>query len=85
MQNLGVSVERMEEGLKALEYPNVATLQVIFNLFRQRPADLLFQEAKRRDVGIIVRVPLAAHGQVWAPDRVYGRRPPPLQPRRRRL
>ena len=60
MQNLGVSVERMEEGLKALEYPNVATLQVIFNLFRQRPADLLFQEAKRRDVGIIVRVPLAS-------------------------
>ncbi len=60
VQNLGVSVERVEEGLKALEYPNVATLQVIFNLFRQRPAELLFPEAKRRDVGIIVRVPLAS-------------------------
>ena len=60
VQNLGVSVERVEEGLKALEYPNVATLQVIFNLFRQRPAELLFQEAKRRNVGIIVRVPLAS-------------------------
>jgi aryl-alcohol dehydrogenase-like predicted oxidoreductase len=60
VQNLGVSVERVEEGLKALEYPNVATLQVIFNLFRQRPAELLFKEAKRRDVGIIVRVPLAS-------------------------
>ncbi|MGI4886055.1 MAG: aldo/keto reductase [Janthinobacterium lividum] len=60
VQHLGVSVERVEEGLKALEYPNVATLQVIFNLFRQRPAELLFKEAKRRDVGIIVRVPLAS-------------------------
>ncbi|OGX90923.1 aldo/keto reductase [Hymenobacter coccineus] len=60
VQNLGVSVERVEEGLKALEYPNVATLQVIFNLFRQRPAELLFPEAKRRNVGIIVRVPLAS-------------------------
>ncbi|MFD1469540.1 aldo/keto reductase [Hymenobacter caeli] len=60
VQNLGVSVERVEEGLKALEYPNVAALQVIFNMFRQRPAELLFKEAKRRDVGLIVRVPLAS-------------------------
>ena len=60
VQNLGVSVEKVEEGLKAIEYPNVATLQVIFNMFRQRPAELLFPEARRRDVGLIVRVPLAS-------------------------
>ena len=58
--NLGVSVERVEEGLKALEFPNVTTIQVIFNMFRQRPAELLFKEAQRRDVGLIVRVPLAS-------------------------
>jgi len=58
--NLGVSVERVEEGLKALNYPNVTTLQVIFNMFRQRPAELLFKEAQRQDVGLIVRVPLAS-------------------------
>lgn len=60
VQHLGVSVEKVEEGLKALEFPNVATLQVIFNMFRQRPAELLFPEAQRRDVGLIVRVPLAS-------------------------
>ena len=60
IQNLGVSVEKVEEGIKALEYPNVTTLQVIFNMFRQRPAELLFPEAQRRDVGLIVRVPLAS-------------------------
>jgi aryl-alcohol dehydrogenase-like predicted oxidoreductase len=60
VQNLGVSVEKVEEGLKAIEYPNVTTLQVIFNMFRQRPTELLFKEAARRDVGIIVRVPLAS-------------------------
>lgn len=59
-QNLGVSVEKVEEGLKAIEYPNVTTVQIIFNMFRQRPAELFFTEAKRRDVGIIVRVPLAS-------------------------
>jgi aryl-alcohol dehydrogenase-like predicted oxidoreductase len=60
IQNLGVSVEKVEEGLKAIEYANVTTLQVIFNMFRQRPAELLFKEAQRRNVGIIVRVPLAS-------------------------
>ncbi|GAB3230474.1 aldo/keto reductase [Hymenobacter seoulensis] len=58
--NLGVSVEKVEEGLKALTFPNVTTIQLIFNMFRQRPAELLFQEAKRHDVGLIVRVPLAS-------------------------
>src|SRR3954469_7261791 len=56
----GVSVERVEEALKAIEYPNVATVQIIFNAFRRRPADLFFAEAARRGVGIIVRVPLAS-------------------------
>ena len=56
----GVSVERVEEALKAIEYPNVATVQIIFNAFRQRPAGVFFAEAARRGVGIIVRVPLAS-------------------------
>jgi aryl-alcohol dehydrogenase-like predicted oxidoreductase len=56
----GVSVERVEEALKAIEYPNVATVQIIFNPFRQRPSGVFFAEAARRGVGIIVRVPLAS-------------------------
>jgi len=56
----GVSVERVEEALKAIEYPNVQTVQIIFNMFRHRPAELLFMEAKRRKVGILARVPLAS-------------------------
>jgi aryl-alcohol dehydrogenase-like predicted oxidoreductase len=56
----GVSVERVEEALKAIEYPNVQTVQIIFNCFRQRPAELFFPEAKRRQVGILARVPLAS-------------------------
>lgn len=60
IRHLGVSVEKVEEGIKALEYSNVATVQIIFNLFRQRPAELFFGLAQQRDVGIIVRVPLAS-------------------------
>ncbi len=56
----GVSVEKVEEGLKAIEYPNVQSVQIIFNIFRQRPADLFFEQAKRRRVGILARVPLAS-------------------------
>jgi aryl-alcohol dehydrogenase-like predicted oxidoreductase len=56
----GVSVERVEEALKAIEYPNVATVQIIFNPFRQRPAGVFLAEAARRGVGVIVRVPLAS-------------------------
>jgi aryl-alcohol dehydrogenase-like predicted oxidoreductase len=56
----GVSVEKVEEALKALEYPNVQSVQIIFNIFRQRPADLFFQEALRRKVGILARVPLSS-------------------------
>jgi aryl-alcohol dehydrogenase-like predicted oxidoreductase len=56
----GVSVEKVEEGLKAIEYPNVQSVQIIFNIFRQRPAELFFAEARRRKVGVIARVPLAS-------------------------
>ena len=56
----GVSVEKVEEALKAIEYPNVQSVQIIFNMFRQRPADLFFHEALRRKVGILARVPLAS-------------------------
>jgi len=56
----GVSVEKVEEGLKAIEYPGVQTVQIIFNIFRQRPAELFFPEAKRRRVGILARVPLSS-------------------------
>ena len=58
--NLGVSVEKVEEGIKAMQYDNVTTVQIIFNLFRQRPAELFFREAEKNNVGIIVRVPLAS-------------------------
>ena len=56
----GVSVEKIEEALKAIEFPGVQTIQIIFNMFRQRPAELFFPEAKRRRVGILARVPLAS-------------------------
>ncbi len=56
----GVSVETVEEGLKAIEYPGVQSVQIIFNMFRHRPAELFFPEAKRRRVGILARVPLAS-------------------------
>jgi aryl-alcohol dehydrogenase-like predicted oxidoreductase len=56
----GVSVERVEEALKAIDFPNVQSVQIIFNCFRQRPAELFFTEAKRRQVGVLARVPLAS-------------------------
>jgi aryl-alcohol dehydrogenase-like predicted oxidoreductase len=56
----GVSVEKVEEALKALEYPGVQSIQIIFNIFRQRPADLFFARAQERKVGILARVPLSS-------------------------
>ncbi len=56
----GVSVEKVEEALKAIEYPNVQTVQIIFNMFRHRPAEFFFPQAKARQVGILARVPLAS-------------------------
>jgi aryl-alcohol dehydrogenase-like predicted oxidoreductase len=56
----GVSVEKVEEGLKALEYPNLVSVQIIYNIFRQRPADLFFAQAKAKNVATIIRVPLSS-------------------------
>jgi aryl-alcohol dehydrogenase-like predicted oxidoreductase len=56
----GVSVERVEEALKAIEYPGVASVQIIFNMLRLRPAERFLAEAARRDVGVLARVPLAS-------------------------
>ncbi|MDH5823609.1 aldo/keto reductase [Luteimonas sp. RD2P54] len=60
LRHYGVSVERVEEALKAIEYPGVASVQIVYNLFRQRPAELFFRQAERRGVAVIVRVPLAS-------------------------
>lgn len=56
----GVSVEKVEEALKAIEFPNVQSVQIIFNIFRQRPADLFFKLAQEKKVGILARVPLSS-------------------------
>lgn len=60
IRHYGVSVEKVEEALKAIEYPGVETVQIIFNMFRQRPADLFFREAQKNNVGVLARVPLAS-------------------------
>lgn len=60
LRHYGVSVEKVEEALKAIEYPNVKTVQIIFNMFRYRPSELFFGQAKKRNVGILARVPLAS-------------------------
>lgn len=60
MRNYGVSVERVEEALKAIEYRGVVSVQIIFNAFRQRPAELFFEQAKKKQVAVIARVPLAS-------------------------
>ena len=56
----GVSVEKVEEALKAIEYPNVQSVQIVFNIFRQRPSELFFREAQRRKIGVLARVPLSS-------------------------
>jgi aryl-alcohol dehydrogenase-like predicted oxidoreductase len=56
----GVSVERVEDALKSIEYPAVQSVQIIYNIFRQRPAELFFREAQRRQVGILARLPLSS-------------------------
>lgn len=60
VQNLGISVEKVEEALKGIEFDNVTTVQIIFNMFRQRPSELFFEQTQKKDVGVIVRVPLAS-------------------------
>ncbi|MFC4541235.1 aldo/keto reductase [Halosolutus amylolyticus] len=65
----GVSVEKVEEALKAIEYDVVETVQIIFNPFRQRPTELFFEQARKEDVGVIVRVPYASGLLTGALDR----------------
>jgi aryl-alcohol dehydrogenase-like predicted oxidoreductase len=60
IKNYGVSVEKIEEAIKAIEFPNVKTVQIIFNIFRQRPSELFFDLAKQKNVGILARVPLSS-------------------------
>ncbi len=56
----GVSVEKVSEAMDAIQFPNVKSIQIIFNIFRQRPAESFFKEAAKKNVGIIARVPLAS-------------------------
>ena len=60
LRNYGVSVERVEEALKAIEYPEVTSVQIIYNLLRQRPEELFFSQAKARQVGVLARLPLSS-------------------------
>jgi aryl-alcohol dehydrogenase-like predicted oxidoreductase len=56
----GVSVEKVEEALIAIEYPDVQTVQIIFNPFRQRPREILFPLCRERRVGVLARLPLSS-------------------------
>ncbi|MEM9475297.1 MAG: aldo/keto reductase [Pseudomonadota bacterium] len=60
LAHYAVSVEKVEEAMKAIEYPGVASVQIIYNMFRQRPDWVFFREARARDVAVIARVPLAS-------------------------
>lgn len=60
LRHYGVSVEKVEEALKAIEYPGVQSVQIIYNVFRQRPAELFFEQALKRRVGILARLPLSS-------------------------
>jgi aryl-alcohol dehydrogenase-like predicted oxidoreductase len=60
VKNYGVSVEKVEEARMALDYPNVKTVQIVFNIFRQKPAEEFFPLAEERNIGILARVPLAS-------------------------
>jgi aryl-alcohol dehydrogenase-like predicted oxidoreductase len=73
IKNYGVSVEKVEEARMALSYPGVKTVQIIFNIFRQKPAEEFFPLAEERNIGILARVPLASgllSGKMTA-DRVF--------------
>lgn len=73
ISHLGISVETVEEAKRALRYPNVKTVQLIFNMFRQKPSEELFDLAAKKDIGLIIRVPLASgllSGKMKA-DRVF--------------
>ena len=86
LRHYGVSVEKVEEALKAIEFPGVQTVQIIFNIFRQRPAELFFAEAQKRKVGILARVPLASgllSGKITRNSQFRQGRPSEFQPPRR--
>ncbi len=76
IRHYGVSVEKVEDALKAIEFPGVQSVQIIFNIFRQRPSELFFREARRRRVGILTRLPLSSgmltgkltRASVFSPD-----------------
>ena len=76
VRHYGVSVETVDEARRALLHPNVETVQIIFNMFRLKPAEAFFAEARARRVGILARVPLASglltgklgKGSIFAPD-----------------
>jgi aryl-alcohol dehydrogenase-like predicted oxidoreductase len=74
LKHYGVSVERVEEALKAVEFPGVQSVQIIFNVFRQRPAELFFEQARRKQVGILARLPLSSglFGGKLKRDTVFG-------------
>ncbi len=60
IKNIGASVESMDEARVCLAQPGLCSLQIIFNIFRQKPIQNIFAEAKQKQVGIIVRLPLAS-------------------------
>ena len=60
LRHYGVSVEKVEEALKSIEYPGVQSVQIIYNIFRQRPAELLFEQTQKRGVGVLARLPLSS-------------------------
>lgn len=60
IKHYGVSVERIEEGLKAMDYEGVDAIEIIFNMFRLRPIEHFFKRAQEQKIGVIVRVPLAS-------------------------
>ena len=60
LRHYGVSVEKVEEALKAIEFPGVQSVQIVYNILRQRPADLLFEQTQRKGVGILARLPLSS-------------------------
>ncbi len=60
LRHYGVSVEKVEEALKAIEFPGVQSVQIIYNILRQRPADLLLEQTQKKGVGILARLPLSS-------------------------
>ncbi len=58
--NYGVSVHKISDAMEAIKFPHVKSIQIVFNIFRQKPAEEFFKEAKKRNIGVIVRGPLAS-------------------------